>query len=255
LILKKAAITGALLAGSLFASSVASAAPYTVKAGNTLSEIANRQGINVYTLAAVNGQIVDINDILQGMKITLPDNFLRLFVPEQHTVVQTPPQTQQPQPKPAQPVQQKPQQPKPAKPTQTQQPVQKAPAAAPSSAPKYSNEVLALVNQQRANAGLQPVAFDSNLSAMAMDKAKDMYNLNYFDHNSPTYGSPFDMMKAYGISFRYAGENIAKGQQSPSQVMNDWMNSAGHRANILNSNYSKIGLAYYNGEWVQEFIG
>lgn len=90
---------------------------------------------------------------------------------------------------------------------------------------------------------------------MAMVKAKDMYDNNYFSHNSPTYGSPFDMMKQFGISYRAAGENIASGQSSPAQVMNDWMNSPGHRANILNSSFSKIGVAYYNGEWVQEFIG
>ncbi len=63
------------------------------------------------------------------------------------------------------------------------------------------------------------------------------------------------MMKSFGISFNTAGENIAKGQTSPQQVMNDWMNSAGHRANILNSSFTKIGVAEYNGEWVQEFIG
>jgi uncharacterized protein YkwD len=80
-----------------------------------------------------------------------------------------------------------------------------------------------------------------------------MYINNYFDHNSPTYGSPFDMMSAYGVSYSWAGENIAKGQRTPQEVMNAWMNSPGHRANILNSHYNKIGVAYYNGEWVQEF--
>ncbi len=90
---------------------------------------------------------------------------------------------------------------------------------------------------------------------MAMDKAKDMYNRNYFDHVSPTYGSPFDMMKSYNIPFSYAGENIAKGQRTPQEVMTAWMNSQGHRENILNPNFKKIGVAYYNGEWVQEFTG
>lgn len=88
-----------------------------------------------------------------------------------------------------------------------------------------------------------------------MDKAKDMYNRNYFDHTSPTFGSPFDMMKSYNIPFRYAGENIAKGQRTPQEVMTAWMNSAGHRQNILSPNFTKIGVAYYNGEWVQEFTG
>lgn len=117
----------------------------------------------------------------------------------------------------------------------------------------FATQVAALVNQQRANAGLAPLHLDSNLSAVAMVKAKDMSNNNYFSHYSPTYGSPFDMMKRYGISFGYAGENIAMGQQSPTQVMNDWMNSQGHRENILSPNYNTIGVAYYNGYWVQEF--
>ncbi|WP_019424626.1 CAP domain-containing protein [Paenibacillus sp. OSY-SE] len=116
-------------------------------------------------------------------------------------------------------------------------------------------QVLDLVNQERTNAGLKPLSLNSSLSKMAMAKAQDMYNNNYFDHQSPTYGSPFDMMKAFGITYSSAGENIAKGQTSPAEVMNQWMNSPGHRANILNSSFTQIGIAYYNSEWVQEFIG
>ncbi|MEK8130513.1 CAP domain-containing protein [Paenibacillus filicis] len=118
----------------------------------------------------------------------------------------------------------------------------------------YADQVVSLVNAERAKAGLSPLTSDPALANMALDKAKDMYNLNYFDHNSPTYGSPFDMMKKYGIQYSYAGENIAKGQRDPQEVMNAWMNSAGHRQNILSPNYTKIGVAFYNGEWVQEFI-
>lgn len=118
----------------------------------------------------------------------------------------------------------------------------------------FAGQVVALVNQERAKAGQKPLASDSALSAMALDKAKDMYQNGYFDHTSPTYGSPFDMMKSYGIRFTYAGENIAKGQQNPQEVMKAWMNSPGHKQNILSPNFTKIGVAYYNGEWVQEFI-
>lgn len=118
----------------------------------------------------------------------------------------------------------------------------------------YAKQVITLVNQERAKQGLKPLTENAKLSNMALDKAKDMNNNNYFDHNSPTYGSPFDMMKKYGISFSYAGENIAKGQKDPADVMKAWMNSEGHRANIMNSNYTTIGVAYYNGYWVQEFI-
>jgi len=118
----------------------------------------------------------------------------------------------------------------------------------------YASQVVNLVNQERAKVGLKALVSDSALTRMALDKAKDMYNNQYFDHNSPTYGSPFDMMKSYGIRYSYAGENIAKGQRTPEEVMQAWMNSAGHRQNILNANFTKIGVAYYNGEWVQEFI-
>ncbi|MEX2460390.1 MAG: CAP domain-containing protein [Paenibacillaceae bacterium] len=117
----------------------------------------------------------------------------------------------------------------------------------------FAIQVVSLVNQERAKAGLKLLSNDNALSAMALDKAKDMYTNNYFNHTSPKYGFPFDMMKSYGISFTYAGENIAKGQRTPQEVMNAWMNSPGHRQNIMSPNYAKIGTAYYNGEWVQEF--
>lgn len=126
------------------------------------------------------------------------------------------------------------------------------PTANPS---QTAQQVLELVNQERAKASLQPLRMNGDLSSVAMVKAQDMYDNNYFDHQSPTHGSPFDMMKAHGIAFSSAGENIAKGQTSPAEVMNQWMNSPGHRANILNGNFTQIGIANFNDEWVQEFIG
>lgn len=120
---------------------------------------------------------------------------------------------------------------------------------------QFAQEVVTLVNKERAKVGAKPLTMDAALSNMALDKAKDMYNNKYFDHNSPTYGSPFDMMDSYGISYRAAGENIAKGQRTPQEVMNAWMNSAGHKKNILDPNFTKIGVGYYQGVWVQEFIG
>ena len=95
---------------------------------------------------------------------------------------------------------------------------------------------------------------------MATIKSQDMINKNYFDHNSPTYGSPFDMMKQFGVSYRAAGENIAMGQRSPKEVVTAWMNSEGHRKNILNSSFTKIGVGVAqksNGTlyWTQMFIG
>ncbi|WP_188402091.1 LysM peptidoglycan-binding domain-containing protein [Fictibacillus barbaricus] len=117
----------------------------------------------------------------------------------------------------------------------------------------YATQVSQIVNQERQKAGLAPLTLDAELSNVAMAKAKDMITNNYFDHNSPTYGSPFEMMRSFGINYTAAGENIAKGQTSPQAVMNDWMNSPGHRQNILSSNYDSIGVAYYQGAWVQLF--
>lgn len=130
----------------------------------------------------------------------------------------------------------------------------KTPVTSAPSQSTYASQVVNLVNQERSKAGLRPLSSNSALTAMALDKAKDMYNNGYFDHTSPTYGSPFDMMSKYGIRYSYAGENIAKGQQTPEAVMKAWMNSTGHRQNILSPNFTQIGVAFYNGEWVQEFI-
>ena len=87
-----------------------------------------------------------------------------------------------------------------------------------------------------------------------------MVNKNYFNHTSPTYGSPFDMMKQFGISYNTAGENIAMGQKTPSEVVTAWMNSEGHRKNILSSNFTQIGVGVAKNAsgqlyWTQMFIG
>lgn len=119
----------------------------------------------------------------------------------------------------------------------------------------YAKEVVALVNKERAAGGLKPLTIHTNLTKMAVAKAKDMSDNNYFSHTSPTYGSPFDMMKTFGISYSYAGENIAKGQKTPAEVVKAWMNSPGHKANIMNKNFTLIGVGYVNGYWAQEFVG
>ena len=125
---------------------------------------------------------------------------------------------------------------------------------------KEQVEVLNLVNKERAAQGLKPLTLNKELSRVATLKSKDMNDKNYFDHTSPTYGSPFDMMKTFNISYKAAGENIAMGQRTPSEVMTDWMNSSGHRANILNSNFTELGVGIYKGAngtiyWTQMFIG
>ena len=121
----------------------------------------------------------------------------------------------------------------------------------------YESEVVRLVNMERAKHGLAPLSHNWELSRVARYKSQDMADKGYFSHNSPTFGSPFDMMKAFGISYRTAGENIAKGQRSPAAVVNAWMNSSGHRANILNSSYTQIGVGYVasGNHWTQMFTG
>lgn len=121
----------------------------------------------------------------------------------------------------------------------------------------YEEEVVRLVNVERAKNGLSALETDWQLSRVARYKSQDMKDKNYFSHTSPTYGTPFQMMKSFGISYRYAGENIAKGQRTPQEVVTAWMNSSGHRANILNANYKKIGVGYVasGNYWTQMFIG
>jgi uncharacterized YkwD family protein len=121
----------------------------------------------------------------------------------------------------------------------------------------YEQKVFDLTNAERAKAGLKPFAASDALTKTARLKSQDMTDKHYFDHNSPTYGSPFDMMHQLGITYSTAGENIAEGQTSAQQVMTDWMNSPGHRANILNKNYTNIGVGHSTSKnyWAQEFIG
>lgn len=123
----------------------------------------------------------------------------------------------------------------------------------------FQQEVVDLVNQERTNRGLNPLKFNSELSNVATVKSQDMIDKNYFDHTSPTYGSPFDMINQFGISYTAAGENIAMGQKSPQQVMDSWMNSPGHKANILSKDFTEIGVGIAsNGSslyWTQMFIG
>ncbi|WP_138495890.1 CAP domain-containing protein [Paenibacillus pinistramenti] len=116
-------------------------------------------------------------------------------------------------------------------------------------------QVVKLVNIERQKAGLKPLVVHTNLTKMAKTKVVDMYNHKYFSHTSPSYGSPFDMMDSFNITFEYAGENLARGQRTPAEVVKDWMNSPDHKANMLNPNYTLIGVGYYNGYWSQEFIG
>lgn len=122
---------------------------------------------------------------------------------------------------------------------------------------RYEAEVARLVNAVREANGLPSLRVNWELSRVARYKSEDMAANRYFSHNSPTYGTPFQMMKNFGISYRSAGENIAYGQRTPAAVMDAWMNSSGHRANILSSAYTQIGVGYCasGSYWTQMFIG
>ncbi len=120
-------------------------------------------------------------------------------------------------------------------------------------------EVFDLINKQRTNNGLQTLRVDKEVQRVARIKAEDMVANNYFSHNSPTYGSPFDMLKSFKISYRTAGENIAANSSS-SGAVNSWMNSSGHKANIINGNFNYTGIGVvssskYGKIFVQMFIG
>lgn len=120
-------------------------------------------------------------------------------------------------------------------------------------------EVFDLINQQRTNQGLTALKIDSETQRVARIKAQDMVDNNYFSHNSPIYGSPFEMLQSFKISYKTAGENIA-GNSSNSGAVTAWMNSSGHKANILNSSYNYTGIGVvsspkYGKIFVQLFIG
>lgn len=122
---------------------------------------------------------------------------------------------------------------------------------------QFVAEVIRLTNQERQQHGLAPLAEDKDLSQVAQLKSEDMQLKDYFDHLSPTYGSPFEMMDRFGVSYRAAGENIAYGYRTPEDVVEGWMNSPGHRANILQPAFTHIGIGFepQGFYWTQMFIG
>lgn len=189
--------------------------------------------------------------------------------PTENVVTEQPtakPETQKPaeqkpaEQKPAEEAQ-KPEAQKPAENNNTQKPAEQKPAEQKpaeeaKSLSEFEQRVVELTNAERAKQGLPALKIDTELSKVARIKSEDMQKNNYFDHNSPTYGSPFDMMKKFGISYTSAGENIAQGQRTPEEVVQAWMNSAGHRANILNNGFTHIGVGYVESGnyWTQQFI-
>lgn len=132
-----------------------------------------------------------------------------------------------------------------------------SPAGGTSSADTSS--MISLVNQSRSQSGLNALNSNGDLARLANMKAADIVSKNYFSHTSPTYGSPFDMMKSNGVSYLYAGENLAINQDVQS-AETDLMNSPEHKANILNHNFTDIGVGVAQKSdgskvYVQMFIG
>jgi uncharacterized protein YkwD len=117
--------------------------------------------------------------------------------------------------------------------------------------------VTALVNEERARNGCGPVSQNGTLDTAAARHSEDMAARDYFDHTSPDGKGPGDRITAAGYQWTTYGENIARGQQTPAAVMDSWMNSPGHRANILNCSFKEIGLGVHEGSggpwWTQVF--
>jgi len=125
----------------------------------------------------------------------------------------------------------------------------------------FEKRVLELVNEERAARGLSALKWSNELSNVARAHSKDMHDRGFFSHTSPDGKSPFDRIKAAGISYSYAAENIAAGQSTPEAVVEGWMNSKGHRENILNANLKYLGVGFYEAAggykyyWTQNFTG
>ena len=162
-------------------------------------------------------------------------------VPQQTQPTVPAPAPQQTKPAPA---------PKPAAQTQTNAPTT-------GTVSQYVKQVIDLTNAERSKNGLSALKADTQLNGVAQKKSLDMQQKNYFSHTSPTYGSPFDMMRDFGVTYKSAGENIAQGQRTPQEVVTAWMNSEGHRKNILSSNFTHIGVGFEETgkHWTQMFIG
>jgi uncharacterized YkwD family protein/spore coat assembly protein SafA len=124
---------------------------------------------------------------------------------------------------------------------------------------REENQVIDLVNTERAKVGLPSLKANWEVSRVARYKSADMRDQGYFQHDSPVYGSPFTMLRSFGVSFESAGENIAAGQRTPQEVVQSWMNSPGHRQNILHPQFTQIGVGLAKGGkygfyWTQMFI-
>jgi uncharacterized YkwD family protein len=226
---------------------------YTVKSGDTLSKIAGYYNVTVSDLLAANPSITNPAWIYVGQKITIPsskfvkytvrsgDTFGGIAARYQISIAEL----------------------KKANPQITDisriYVGQIIMIPDTNSLTSYEQQVFDLVNKERSARGLGTLKYNSEVARCARFKSEDMIDKGYFSHTSPTYGSPFKMMESFGIRFSNGGENIAYGQKTAQEVMNSWMNSAGHKANILSAAYTQMGVGVAkasNGTlyWTQLFI-
>ena len=194
---------------------------YTVVLGDTLWQIARNYNVGLSDLMAVNPQITNPALIIPGQTINIPSSTSVPGTPSEPTTPSTP--------------------------------------GTSNDLRALESEVIRLVNVERNKVGRSPLTTNNQVSNVARLKSQDFIDNNYFSHNSPTYGTPFNMLKSFGISFTAAAENIASGQRTAAEVMKSWMNSSGHRENILSPTYNQIGVGIArdnNGNiyWTQMFI-
>lgn len=194
---------------------------YTVVLGDTLWQIARNYNVGLSDLMTVNPQITNPALIIPGQTINIPSSTIVPGTPSEPTTPSTP--------------------------------------GTSNDLRALESEVIRLVNVERNKVGRSPLTTNNQVSNVARLKSQDFIDNNYFSHNSPTYGTPFNMLKTFGISFTAAAENIASGQRTAAEVMKSWMNSSGHRENILSPTYNQIGVGVArdnNGNiyWTQMFI-
>ena len=226
---------------------------YTVKSGDTLSRIAANNNVTLKDLLAANPAIKNASLIYVGQKITIPttkfvnytvksgDTFWGIARKYEISVDEL----------------------RKANPQITNISMiyvgQIVMIPDTQSLMSHEQQVFELVNKERVARGLPVYKLNTELSRVARYKSQDMIDKKYFSHTSPTYGSPFDMMQSFGLKFSAAGENIAYGQKTAADVMNSWMNSAGHKANILSEAYTNIGIGVAKTSsgtlyWTQMFM-
>lgn len=122
------------------------------------------------------------------------------------------------------------------------------------SLPADVQDFVSLMNAHRQSVGCDPLAWNSAVAGVAQAHSEDMIARSYFDHDNPDGESPFDRLRAAGVSYRGAAENIAYGYPSAAAVLNGWLNSSGHRRNIENCSLSEHGVGLQGTHWTHVFI-